>query len=332
MFLYNYMKIYTLSIYAHSTYSFGPQDLHWPQHHPLVNLAVVCMTLGAWSYRDKMIHQKAKQPFQSSFLSLSSHESFRPQRLGVGFITLLAGHLQRSSGWIVWWAMTTNQAKQRFTKNTDHHAKGCENSANDLSQVQSGVFGFSYPSAGSATRCCPNMSKLMRTSLWLGNVNDAHTLASKNVASYCVCIKGKYQEDWLGLLCHLSNDLVLLPIVFSFSIGFQLLKDSKAAFEMKFLSSVGQYKVPPVVVPLFARVCSIIWEKHPKTSAKTSAQLTNPFRSGSTWVHPTHLPYRYFHSLSAPWRLLDFLWHFFVCLRALESTPKEWCSSLGPSW
>ena len=130
-------------------------------------------------------------------------------------------------------------------------------------------------------------------------------------------LKGNVMRIWLGLLCHLSNDLVLLPVVFS--IGFQLLNDSKAAFECVW-DKVSLFYWP-VVVPLFARVCSIIWEKHPKTSAKTFAQLTNLSGSGSTWVHPTHIPYRYFHSLSAPWSLLDFLWHFFVCLRPKSDAP-----------
>ena len=67
-----------------------------------------------------------------------------------------ADHLQRSSDWIIR-AMTTNQAKLMFTKNTDHHTEGCDKSANDLSQVQSGVSGFSFLSF--CVECYPMLSK-----------------------------------------------------------------------------------------------------------------------------------------------------------------------------
>lgn len=151
-----------------------------------------------------------------------------------------ADHLQRSSDWIIR-AMTTNQAKLMFTKNTDHHTEGCDKSANDLSQVQSGVSGFSFLSF--CVECYPMLSKHIQAyenQLVTGPWGRCMRLG---IQKCCITLRLYWREMswvmriWLGLLCHLSNDLVLLPVVFS--IGFQLLNDSKAAFEIKFLSSIG---------------------------------------------------------------------------------------------
>ena len=155
----------------------------------------------------------------------------------------LADHLQRSSDWIIWSAEPWPQIKPSWClPSTDHHTEGCDKSANDLSQVQSGVSGFSFLSF--CVECYPMLSKHIQAyenQLVTGPWGRCMRLG---IQKWCITLRLYWREMSWGFGWAYS---VTLATIWSFFQSSSALVSNSSttpkqrlnAFEIKFLSSIG---------------------------------------------------------------------------------------------